>query len=231
MGNQAGYGRQSVTGNRNTDRRKWNRQDNIKALECYYLSQLMKYGYMTRMYQIWKERRMFNITYQRIADQIKVIKRNDLMSELEMVEIKNRVLNLRPPTEIEDNTMVQDEQHTTLPEKEHATLQEEQEHSEVTPLARSEPTQQEKEIIGKLKEMMGNIETRRSMPRVKRIPKEKIRKEMSEVNRALELVETRDISQTNDLILAGAHLVLKRVKGNKPKEGTYSNHRMIKEPP
>ena len=160
----------------NTDRRKWSRQDNIKALECYYLSQPEKRGYMKRMHQIWKERRMFNITDQRIADQIRVIKRNDLLSKLEMVEIKNRVLNVTPPTEIEDNTTVQDEQHTTLPKEEHATLQEEQEHSEVTPLARREPTQQEKEIIGKLKEMMENIETRRSMPRVKRIPKEKIKK-------------------------------------------------------
>ena len=75
VGNQAGNGRQSATGIRNTveSRRCWSRQDNINAMECYFLSQPDKRGYMKRMHQIWKERRLFSITDQRIADQIRVI--------------------------------------------------------------------------------------------------------------------------------------------------------------
>ena len=114
VGDQAGRGRQSVTGNTTAreKRKEWSRQDNINVMKCFYLSHPEKRGYMKRMLQIWKERRLFDITDQRIADQVRVVKRNGLMSTLDLVEVKNRVLNVLPSqVEIENNLVRQDE-HT-----------------------------------------------------------------------------------------------------------------------
>ena len=103
VGNQAGSGRHSATGNPTLEKRRtWNRGDNINVMECFYLSQPERRGYMKRMHQIWKERRHFSITDQRIADQIRVINRNGLMSKLEIEEVKRRVMNEPPTTETEE---------------------------------------------------------------------------------------------------------------------------------
>lgn len=78
-----------------TERRKvWSRQEIINAMEFFCLSQPERRGYMKRMLQLWQERRLFDISDQRIADQVRVIRRNGLMSNLELEEIKNRVLNV-----------------------------------------------------------------------------------------------------------------------------------------
>ena len=225
VGNQAGSGRQSTTGNNTiaAQRRQWNRQDNINAMECYYLSQPEKRGYMKRMHQIWKDRRLFSITDQRIADQIRVIKRNGLMSNLEMEEIKNRVLNETPSTETEDNIHAQEHNEGQI------TIQHEQENEEVTPSEPiEEPSETEKEIIEKLKYFLTTTDIGKPLPKAKRIPKDKIRKETTEINRVIGLVETTNIGQTNSLILAGARLVFQRLKVEKP---TENNTRTKKEPP
>ena len=100
---QAGSGRQSATGitSTNEKRRGWTRANNINAMECYYRSQPEKRGYMKRMHQIWKDRGLFSTTDQRIADQVRVIKRIGLMSDLEMEEIQQRVTTTPPNAEIQ----------------------------------------------------------------------------------------------------------------------------------
>mgnify|MGYP001794065188 FL=1 len=213
VGNQAGNGRQSATGTRNTveSRRCWSRQDNINAMECYFLSQPEKRGYMKRMHQIWKERRLFSITDQRIADQIRVINRNGLMSKLEIEEVKRRVMNEPPTTETEEHP---NENGNSMTEEEEAERQARPEQRETV------QTEHEREIIEKLKEIMTNIETMRTIPRAKKIPKAKIRKETAEINHVIGLVDTTDITQTNNLILAGAQLVFQRLNAGRQAERT-----------
>ena len=67
---------------------------------------------------------------------------------------------------------------------------------------------------------MMNIDMMRNVPRTKNIPKDKIRKETAEIDRIIGLVETTNISKTNDLILAGGHLVSQRLNIVRPVKTT-----------
>ena len=209
---QAGSGRQSATGitSTNEKRRGWTRANNINAMECYYRSQPEKRGYMKRMHQIWKDRGLFSTTDQRIADQVRVIKRSGLMSDLEMEEIRQRVTTTRPNAEIQ----------TTV--NEHVEPVEEIVENEITveiietPIVRPRPSEEQREIINSLKNIIEGLEQKREMPKLKKIPKDKIRKETGIINQAIGYIDTADIGGTNDLIFAGARLVLERLqKGQK----------------
>ena len=183
------------------------------------MSQPERRGYMKRLHQIWRDRRLFDTTDQRIADQIRVIKRNGLMSTLEIEEVRNRVLNLAPITEAEDET---NDSNTTHEEDREQAV------DELIPSEEQEPTENDRETINKLKEIMMNIDMMRNVPRTKNIPKDKIRKETAEIDRIIGLVETTNISKTNDLILAGGHLVTQRLNAGRPVEKT---NRTKGEPP
>ena len=204
VGNQAGSGRHSATGNPTLEKRRtWNRGDNINVMECFYLSQPERRGYMKRMHQIWKDRRLFSISDQRIADQVRVIRRNGLLSDLELEEIRNRVLGValtaEPDcTQEEREDQIEDEIRIETETQEHRN--EEQEIPE-----------DYKDIIQRIQELKSNIQTSRVVPYMNKIPRDKIRKETMEVNRAMAYIETMDISETNDLIYAGAHMVLQRL--------------------
>ena len=62
-------------------------------MECYFLAKSgPKLGYMKRMLWIWLERGERNdVDSQRLSDQVRVIKRNGLLSELEIEDIKRKL--------------------------------------------------------------------------------------------------------------------------------------------
>ena len=60
-------------------------------MECYYRSTPENRGDIKRMFKIWQERGLFMTTEQRLADQVRVIKRNELLTKIEREEIQRRV--------------------------------------------------------------------------------------------------------------------------------------------
>ena len=158
---------------------------------------------MKRMHQIWKDRRLFSISDQRIADQVRVIRRNGLLSDLELEEIRNRVLGVALTAEPD---CTQEEREDQI-EDEISIETETQEHRN----EEQEIPEDYKDIIQRIQELKSNIQTSRVVPYMNKIPRDKIRKETMEVNRAMAYIETMDISETNDLIYAGAHMVLQRL--------------------
>ncbi len=177
---------------------------------------------MKRMLQLWKERRLFDATDQRLADQVRVIRRKGLMSDLELEEIRNRVLNIPPAAGIENSHIEEQERPSE------ANVSNNTDGMIQTGDNEDIPTSEETEIIEKLKEKIDSITTKRTMPRVKKIPRDKIKRETEKVNRAMGFVDTTDIGGTNDLIYAGAHVVLDRLKAHRDKE---NNNRDNREPP
>ena len=191
-------------------------------MECFYLSKPETRGYMKRMLQIWKERRLFDVTDQRIADQVRVIKRNGLMSDLELEEIKDRVLNGTTTDEIEDS--VDEEEITEVLEDDNNTS------LDLNPSGniREEPSQEQAEIIDRLKQKIDTLPESKRMPKMRKVPKDKIREQTRRVNKALAFVETTDIGETNNLILAGAHVVIDILNS---KKNIANTDRRRNEPP
>ena len=52
------------------------------------------------MHQIWTDRKLFDISEQRIADQVRVIRRLEFLSSSELEEIRNRVLGVASAAEL-----------------------------------------------------------------------------------------------------------------------------------
>ena len=70
---------------------KWNKEVNKIVIKRFYKSNPKKRGYRLRMFGIWKEMRVFEISEQRLADQARAIKLNEWLSEVELEEIRREV--------------------------------------------------------------------------------------------------------------------------------------------
>ena len=70
--------------NPTTARKTWSKNDNKQAMMSYFKSEPLKRGYRKRMLEIWKEIGTFDLKEQQLADQVRSIRKNSLMSEVEM---------------------------------------------------------------------------------------------------------------------------------------------------
>ncbi|XP_063956544.1 uncharacterized protein LOC135154347 [Lytechinus pictus] len=208
---QAGSSRQSTTGPKTSTRREWSRRDNMNVMECYYESRPdQERGYIKRMYKIWQEKGLFPTSEQRLADQVRVIKRNELLTEVEREGIRRNVYE-----------PVRDEQEEVLrPGREEQTEATAQFQTELDPTTNRLDEEQEeiKIILLEIKEWVTQGE-RPTPPNLKRIPREKLLIETQKVNDVMKFISSDSIEDTNDLIYAGAVLVTERL-GVRKQENT-----------
>ena len=136
-----------------------------------------------------------------------------MLSEVELDEIKRRVcrnddevLELQESgeqtseeAEIEVSVQITEDPLVTVEEDSSSQLD-----GHVTP---------EEEIVRQVIDALANInENNRPVPpKIDRVDKNSLAKEVSKVDRALSQISTKNIKETNDLILAGAFVVTKRL--------------------
>ena len=60
-------------------------------MECYLLSEPKIRGYRNRMLRLWLQKGMFWVSEQTLVDQTKTIRRNSLMTKLEIEELQRKV--------------------------------------------------------------------------------------------------------------------------------------------
>ena len=77
--------------NQRPKRKIWNREDNQLALHCYFKSNPTQRGYRKRMMEMWQELSIFQTTSQRLADQVRTIMKKGWFSELEIIEIHQKI--------------------------------------------------------------------------------------------------------------------------------------------
>ena len=94
MGEQCRPGRHQKTA-----RTEWSKEMNVAVMECYFLSRPFDKegkpirGFRKRMHNIWKERQGLKVTEQGLCDQVRVIRMNGWLTELEMNAIKKCMMN------------------------------------------------------------------------------------------------------------------------------------------
>ena len=71
--------------------RTWTREDNQLALYCYFRSNPPQRGYRKRMIEILQEYACFQTTSQRLADEVRTILRKGWFSDLEIIEIHQKI--------------------------------------------------------------------------------------------------------------------------------------------
>ena len=74
-------------------RKACTREDNQLILHCYYRSNPTQRGLRKRMIEIWRECSNFQTTSQRLADQVRTIIKKRWFSDLEIIEILQKINN------------------------------------------------------------------------------------------------------------------------------------------
>ena len=85
-------------------RRKWIKEVNKLVMRCFYQSSPTRRGYQKQMTGIWRKIRTFEITEQRLVDQVRVIRTNEWLTEVELEEIRRKKLTLRDGEENQENS-------------------------------------------------------------------------------------------------------------------------------
>ena len=205
MANQAGVDRQTTTG---SSRREWSRAESIKLMECYYLSSPERRGKMKRLQQIYRERGgTHDVTFQNLTDQARFIRtRGTVLSEVELGEIRRRVTETG---DVEQEEEVVEEQ--VEEEEVNEVIEDQSANDETEVISLSPDDKRLKEAVISWMTKIKESETRCVPPKTNRVKQGRVREEEQRVNRVLGAIETEEIGETNNLILAGAMVVTERL--------------------
>ena len=75
---------------------------NKPVKRCFYQSSPIRRGQQKQLIAVWREIETFEITEQRLVDQLRVIRTNEWLIDMELEEIKRKILTPRDGEEIQD---------------------------------------------------------------------------------------------------------------------------------
>ena len=83
-------------------RRKWTKDDNILLWKCYIKSEPNLKGYRKRFHKTWIEDGGFNVSEQRICDQVRQIEKKEWLTKVEREMIQRNLVN----NEVSDDSVI-----------------------------------------------------------------------------------------------------------------------------
>lgn len=205
VGQQAAPGRHQATA-----RREWGYHENKMVMECYLKSMIpVKRGYRKRMHALWKDMGGFDLSEQRLADQVRQIKVKGWLSDLEIEEIKRKV---HGPTQGGSSNDI------NPPDDVSTALQEDNEPLERTQDYDAHWSQDSEDslscedhlIVSQLVAVMQEPERKR-LPALRSVQRSKLMDEVAKVNDVMRRVRTSNITETNNLVYAAAFVVTERL--------------------
>ena len=207
-------GQQQVPGRQQaTARKTWNKEVNKRIMRCYIESNPSARGYRKRILAIWKEIGVFEVTEQRLADQVRAIKVNGWLSEVEIEEIRRNIkdkqndtneavitienpdvrVNISP----EDNS---DEGMSEILNSGHQTI------SGQNQINEADMSDEQVELAAAIRAKL--LEENELPPQnLRAVDRKKLKEATQAVNNVIKKLDTKNISETNRLTLAGANVV------------------------
>ena len=226
----------------NSTRHTWSKEDNSKLMKLYYQSVPSRSGYRKRLHSLWNDAGLFPCTVQRLADQARSIRNNNLLSDIELMEIQAASTPiadpLDPPTNSQHpNQSVDVSQHaagsSTHPEgstqqqpptvsqtirnirASSSSVPRQETHPAAPPIS---PSSETEAITEELTNLLANPSAIEVKP-LRHVNRKKLTEITSLVNSCIASITTSSITETNTLMLAGAHIVRERL-GEKISDGT-----------
>ena len=206
-GEQRGPGRHPAA-----SRTGWTKEMNIAVMEYYFLSNPVDEnlkpisGYRRRMQSIWNERQSLHVAEQRLCDQVRMMHKNGWLTELQLADIKKRLMNIS----IEKN----ENPEIVFGEE---PLEENDMVSNNGPMASAnilELSDHDRELLQEIKSTKENdLDT--ELQRFKKLDRSVLREHVQNVNRVLGNIATDNITAKNNLVKACA-LLIGRKLGLKP---------------
>ena len=221
-----------------TVRTKWSKNVNKIVMECFFISNTFDddskpiRGYRQRMMQKWKEHGVFEITEQRLCDQARAIRKNSCFSDLElenirrMIDTESEIVN----ESIEDVEENQTERDIVRTSEGNDQIGGDLDETINNVAANLEGLDEETQlIIAQLNEILAGGRNTDGIS-FKQVDMNTLNRTTVKVNRGIELIETKNITQTNNLIKAAGvwvadQLGLKKYEGGKKKD-PWSKRRM-----
>ena len=200
MEEQRGPGRHPATAPR-IQRRKWCQYDNRVVMECYYQSEPKRNGYRKRMHKCWVDKGMFPVTEQRLLDQKNNIIKRNWVTDLELEEMRRNIEALEQGTMLEAaEADARETCNIELPDR--SSENEEIDNSNESNVNVNE---EEKILIKRLKDILSNNERER-LRSLRGVEKGRLQSVVQKVDTVLGKMKTDNITDTNNLIYAGAVL-------------------------
>ena len=193
--------------NQRLKRKTWTREDNQHILHCYFKSNPTQRGYRERMMEIWQELSIFQTTSQRLADQVRTIMMKGWFSELEIVEIHQKINDQERRNTLPDtpniNKQKQPTQNKPTSENGNPTqLNTTQQNNRVR-------TQEQMLILKNVKRILNSEKT--TLPSLRNIEWRIVKAETNKLNQVLTYIPTNSLTDLNELIYAGATLVCENI--------------------
>ena len=201
------------------------------VMECFFRSKpfdddvkLIR-GYRQRMMQEWKQHGVSEITEQRLCDQARAIRKNGWLSDLEledirrMIDAESEIVN----ESIEDVEENQTERDIIRTREGNEQIGDDSDETINNVAANVETLDEETQLI--LAQLNKIVAGGRNTDGIsfKKVDMNTLNRTTAKVNRVIELIETKNITQRNNLIKAAGvwvadRLGLKKYEGGKKKD-------------
>ena len=175
--------------------------------------------------QEWKEHGVFEVTEQRLCDQARAIRKNGWLSDLElekirrMIDAESEIVN----ESIEDVEETQTEKDIVRTSEGNEQIGDDSDETINNVAANVETLAEETQlIIAQLNEILADGRNTDGIS-FKKVDMSTLNRTTAKVNRVIELIETKNLTQTNNFIKAADvseadQLGLKKYKGEKKKD-------------
>ena len=181
---------------------KWTKEYNKLAIECFLRSQPNVRGYRKRMLTIWNEKGLFKVSEAQLASQTRCIRDREWLSSIEIEEIKRKVD--QQETKVSDE-VEQGSENRPLEEQSEVEM-ESQVFSNFEIQPDNELNNDQIQIAKMLQTKLGDP-TKLEHVNLRNMDHRKVQEKTKVVNDVINIIRTTNITETNNLILAGANVV------------------------
>ena len=212
-------------------RHTWSKDDNIQLMKLYFQSNPSRTGYRRRLHSLWMDAQLFTRSEQQLADQARSIRNNNLLSDIELLEIQGSIPQDQAHSSSEfDSTRGPSQkrrktQNLPPPQEGIPTVSQtirnirqsvptSTSNNPSTPSEAVTPDDVKESITLQLKTLLDDP-SQIQVRSLRHVNRNKLKLETALVNSCLAGLAPSSISETNTLLLAGAHVVRERL-GEKP---------------
>ena len=210
-------------------RHTWSKEDNIQLMKLYYQSNPSRSGYRKRLHSLWNDAGLFPSSIQRLADQARSVRNNNLLSDIELLEIQGTVSVDMVDFTVNDSNgdtrgavrTVQNPSPSNNPQETGQAPSVSQRIRDIrhscasppldppTPTLTTSNTDTEA-ITDQLQKLLEDPSAITVKP-LRHVNRKRLKEETSLVNSCIAGISTSSITDTNTLMLAGAHIVCERL--------------------
>ena len=197
----------------------WSKDVNKVVMECYLKSKPVNEngvpirGYRQRMFRVWQEIGLFESTEQRICDQARAIRKNGWLSELEIEVIKRKINQEETgDTNVQglgDATADENMENDEVQQEEGEFDMQDEPGDDANSKELNDISEEDRRLISEILELSKSGEN--NPVNFKKANRRQVEEITNRINKVIDKIPTRTITETNNLINAASMYVAKEL--------------------